>query len=187
MCLYLNCKTHGNISFKFLISWMGFLRLLNNFCISRSISQILYLTFINWHLGVFMVCILVMSNIGRKESDFKLDFWHFDLLPSLSKLWQILHLKMFRLGSREACVPISSLDQILLIGSFCPSTSPRVWMYLVQNDIQNIEMFIKFFDTGHCTHTYPDYMRNGEPLKTVRRIDTQISQFDFKHVFSGFK
>ena len=88
---------------------MIFLILLNNFCLSRNISWILYLTFINWHLGVFMVCILVMSNIGRKESDFKLDFWHFDLLPSLSKLWQILHLKMFRLGSREACVPISSL------------------------------------------------------------------------------
>lgn len=68
-----------------------------------------------------------------------------------------------------------------------PAPGYKICMYLVQNDIQNIEMFIKFFDTGHCTHTYPDYMRNGEPLKTVRRIDIQISQFDLKHVFSGFK
>ena len=68
-----------------------------------SIKVNTYLTFINRYWSVFMVCILVMSNIGRKESDFKLDFWHFDLLPSLSKLWQILHFKMFSLGSREAC------------------------------------------------------------------------------------
>ena len=129
-----------------------------------------------------MVCILVMSNIGRKESDFKLDFWHFDLLPSLSKLWQILHFKMFSLGSREACASLSSplSDQIVLIGSFCPSTSPGVnWE---QNDTKNIEMFIKFFDTEHCTHTYLDYMRNGEPLETVRRIDIQISQSE--HVWN---
>ena len=90
-------------------------------------------------------------------------------------------------GQGRLVSPSPLFDQILLIGSFCPSTSPRVKMYLVQNDIQNIEMFIKFFDTGHCTHTYPDYMRNGEPLETVRHIDIQISQFDLKHVFLGFK
>ena len=79
---------------------------------------------------------------------------------------------------RGLCLPLS--DQIVLIGSFCPSTSPGVnWE---QNDTKNIEMFIKFFDTEHCTHTYLDYMRNGEPLETVRRIDIQISQSE--HVWN---
>ena len=69
--------------------------------------------------------------------------------------------------------------------SLCLSTSPGLdWD---QTDIQNVEVFMKFFVTGHCTHTSPDYMRNGEPLETVRRIDIQISQFDLKHVFLGFK
>ena len=84
-------------------------------------------------------------------------------------------------SGQERLVPPSPLsDQIVLIGSFCPSTSPGVnWE---QNDTKNIEMFIKFFDTGHCTHTYLDYMRNGEPLETVRRIDIQISQLE--HVWN---
>ena len=85
-------------------------------------------------------------------------------------------------GSSEACaVPLS----LTKLSSFCLSTSSgQDWD---QNDIQNIEVFMKFLVTEHCTHTYPDYMRNGEPLETVRHIDIQISQFDLKHVFLGFK
>ena len=83
-------------------------------------------------------------------------------------------------GSSETCAPL--FDQIVQSLSV-----NQPWARFGPNDIQNIEVFMKFLVTEHCTHTYPDYMRNGEPLETVRHIDIQISQFDLKHVFLGFK